>query len=580
MPYPQRLYKHIVAAKASLPWSSRTDDEDDERPPPAVRIRRGRGGRYHIDRRLPTSRLSFSKGSSYPFTFRRPLSTAEDSGEDDKDEERLWRLSERWKFDDDDGPAIGPDGSEEQDRVLVDDYHPKYLRHFVTLLQDQDHQVLATDPSINVMGPDGRMQSVIPYRLGAQMPMMRRDAQLGQRPNGMHFSQAGSHMPNGTPISVQTQMKRMQPPVVVPQQQARISSGGGMRPPTTPIVASMSPNPAHSQSSPPQMLPPPPSTQQLQQPLNGVSAQSPTRSEAEPVKLEMGPTNPIVPSQQHEPAPPLHVISMPPPADMNSPSRPKSSQNHNLTVPMQNGYHAAAMNGYPTQNGQYIHHKSAQHNGQHISHHNGLHNGQQNGQQNGPQNGLSSQQMANLKSAFANAQMQPGQDMNGMHANIGRGMQNTYMSHPPPPNNSHFNVPLTAGSNINLKLPPTRQPQWSAIPSPLQHNNSLGNSGDVSMMNVSMSPSPGHSHAMPGQGPPMRTPSANGLRNGARVPSHMMGQPGQMMAMSPYHQQNSPSPSHAQLQPTPPRPSPTPPMNMVSPSLQHQQMVGGGAQGY
>ncbi|KZP14913.1 hypothetical protein FIBSPDRAFT_979463 [Athelia psychrophila] len=49
-------------------------------------------------------------------------------------------------------------------------------------------------------------------------------------------------MPNGTPISVQTQMKRMQPPVVVPQQQARISSGGGMRPPSTPVVASMSPN--------------------------------------------------------------------------------------------------------------------------------------------------------------------------------------------------------------------------------------------------------------------------------------------------------------------------------------------------
>lgn len=483
----------------------------------------------------------------------------------------MWRLSERWKFDDDDGPAVGPDGSEEQDRVLVDDYEPKYLRHFVTLLQDQDHQVLSTDPSISVMGPDGRMQSVLPYRLGMYPPMMRRDAQLGQRPNGMHFS---AHMPNGTPISVQTQMKRMQPPAGVPQQQARISSGGGMRPPTTPVVASMSPT-MQPQSSPPQVSPRPPSAQQQHpQSVNGVPNQSPTRPDAEAVKLEMSPT-PIVPSQQHEPVPPLHAMSMPPPADTNSPGRPKSSQNHHLTVPMQNGYHVPVMNGYATQTSQYTHHASPQHNGQHGAHHNGPHNGQQ--------NGLSIQQIANIKATFTNTQLQPGQDLSAMHANNSRPLQNGYMAHPVQ-NNQHFGVQqLNAGSNMNLKLPPGRQAQWAAVPSPLQHNAALVNSGDVTMMNASMSPSPSLSHAMPGQGPIMRTPSANGSRNGVRVPSHMMGQAGQMgamsMAMSPYLQ-SSPSPSHAQLQPTPPRPSPTPPMNMVSPSLQHQQMVGGGAQGY
>ena len=32
------------------------------------------------------------------------------------------RLVERWRFDKDDSPAIGPEGLEEQDRVLVNDF--------------------------------------------------------------------------------------------------------------------------------------------------------------------------------------------------------------------------------------------------------------------------------------------------------------------------------------------------------------------------------------------------------------------------------------------------------------------------
>lgn len=31
-------------------------------------------------------------------------------------------LEERWKFDKDDSPAVGPGGPEEQDRVLINDY--------------------------------------------------------------------------------------------------------------------------------------------------------------------------------------------------------------------------------------------------------------------------------------------------------------------------------------------------------------------------------------------------------------------------------------------------------------------------
>jgi enhancer of polycomb-like protein len=539
--------------------------------PRALRIRHARGGRWFVDRRLPTSLSSLlTTDISHIFSFRRRLHE-EDSGDGAKhDEERAWRLAERWKFDQDDLPAVGPAGPDEQGRVLLDDYEPRFLRHTVTLLHDQDQQFLTTDNSLIVTGSDGRMQSITPYRLGMQQPMIRRDALLGPRPMGVHPSQGGgvsvgSNMPNGTPISVQTQMKKMQPPGMS-QPQQRISSNGGMRPPATPLVASMS-NPPPSQSSPPQMPPPPP----VLQSTNGVNGanRSPSRaSDGETVKtdaisfpngtLQNQPDNNVLVNNtsivDHGMA-----VSLRSPMEPGSPALPKHSH---LTVPMQNGYHLASTNGFSTMaNGSpYIHLPNGQH------------------------NGLSIQQMQNLKSVFASTQMQPGQDINNMNVNGGRSLPASFMGHPVS-NGNHFNMQLGAGANVNLKLPSARQPQWSVVPSPLQHNTSLGNGVDSGGMNGSMhgsmSPSPGIPQTVPGQGPPMRTPSANGSRNAMRgVPNHMMGgQPGHM-SMSPYLQ-HSPSPnSHAQLRPTPPRPSPTPPMTMVSPSLQHQQMVGGSQGAY
>jgi enhancer of polycomb-like protein len=294
VPYHQRLFKYISPSKAISPSSSYTDEEE-EQPPRAIRLRRARGGRWFIDRRLPASRETLGTiDTSHIFSFRR-RPHERDSDDDMHDEESAWRLAERWKFDQDDTPAVGPQGPDEQDRVLVDDYEPRFLRHSITLLHDQDQQSLVTDNSLTVTGPDGRMQSIIPYRLGLQPPMIRRDAQLGPRPMGVHPSQGGGvsmslTMPNGTPISVQTQFKKMPPPVGIPQPQPRISSNGGMRPSTTPVVASMSSNPPPTQSSPPQMPPPP-----VLQPTNGVNGvnRSPSRaSEGETVKLE-APSNPM-----------------------------------------------------------------------------------------------------------------------------------------------------------------------------------------------------------------------------------------------------------------------------------------------
>jgi hypothetical protein len=46
------------------------------------------------------------------------------------------RLRERWRFDQDDEPTVGLEGADEQDRVLIDDYDPKYVRHMMTLLSN------------------------------------------------------------------------------------------------------------------------------------------------------------------------------------------------------------------------------------------------------------------------------------------------------------------------------------------------------------------------------------------------------------------------------------------------------------
>jgi enhancer of polycomb-like protein len=50
------------------------------------------------------------------------LSLTDEDEEQAEDEEAIQRLAERWKFDSDDGPAFGPQGADEQDRILIDNY--------------------------------------------------------------------------------------------------------------------------------------------------------------------------------------------------------------------------------------------------------------------------------------------------------------------------------------------------------------------------------------------------------------------------------------------------------------------------
>ena len=132
IPYASRLFKYIPAPDAPSRRSSNSDNDPPSHfPAPrmarAVRMRYGRGGRMHLDRRngirpsLPTARL--------------PRSTLFDVGEpmaiDEVQEgERRRQLEERWRFDSDDTLPVGPNGLEEQDRSLIDDYETMYGRFF------------------------------------------------------------------------------------------------------------------------------------------------------------------------------------------------------------------------------------------------------------------------------------------------------------------------------------------------------------------------------------------------------------------------------------------------------------------
>ncbi len=73
-----------------------------------IRLRTGRGGRMHVDRR----------GIN-----RRNYQPSQPDNSMDVDEDR--RMEERWRFDADDEPVVSAGGSDEQDRILVDDYDVK-----------------------------------------------------------------------------------------------------------------------------------------------------------------------------------------------------------------------------------------------------------------------------------------------------------------------------------------------------------------------------------------------------------------------------------------------------------------------
>jgi enhancer of polycomb-like protein len=92
----------------------------------AVRVCRGRGGVLRVDRRT----LCQPPPDGLLREPRRPSSASVESEmsceESTTDKELSWRLRNRWLFDADDEPSVGPDSPDEKDRALMDEFHPMY----------------------------------------------------------------------------------------------------------------------------------------------------------------------------------------------------------------------------------------------------------------------------------------------------------------------------------------------------------------------------------------------------------------------------------------------------------------------
>jgi enhancer of polycomb-like protein len=445
----QRHFKWFSPPEALRSLSPSPDEESSAPQWRAVRVRRGRGGVLRVDRRTTRRSPPRDELLSYPRRLTKSTTTDSEMPEEESiaEKEVSWRIRDRWLFDADDEPCVGPDGPDEKDRALVDEFHPKYallgrqelssltalLRYLLkgmSLYQEDDHQRLTTDPTIYTPSSDGRLFGFLPYRTGIA-PAFRRDAIIvGPRP---HVSQTPSQatavqqqqlaqqqqqsalgMPQttGTPISMQQQLKKLPSALNVPQM--RISSNGNLRPLATPVLTAPLASP---QSSPTptatngQTSPIPPS-------LNG-SEESHSSSTPAPQR------DSATPSAEATPAGVTAASPMP----------IKPAQHPAISIP--NGYHiqnyAPSMpNGTATY----------------------LHPGAQ-------QNGLTVPQIQ-LKGAFTNGQPEHPITING--------------SRPAPyiANGNNFNLPVGAVgvslgtnlTNVNLKVPPPRVVPWTAQRNP------------------------------------------------------------------------------------------------------------------
>ena len=112
-----------------------------------------------------------------------------------------------------------------RDHMLVDDYDPRYLRHMMMLLTEQDQQLINNGATIYVL-QDGCLYAVTPFRIAATLPVCKDTQNVQHRfTNGISPLATSRQMPtsiplpsvpNGMPISMQAYMKGMQPPTTIP----------------------------------------------------------------------------------------------------------------------------------------------------------------------------------------------------------------------------------------------------------------------------------------------------------------------------------------------------------------------------
>lgn len=336
VPLSQRYFK-VFKNSPSL------EEDSSPRPRVAVALRRrlGRGGILHYDRRVvpPITTRRASRGPIDDYlgfgpTFPQRLEALSEAERED----RTSRMAERWRYDEDDRfPAF--EGPEELERQLVDDYEAKYMRHHMTLLHDPDHQALTTDPTLTITTPEGKQVTVLPFRLGPTHSQPRREVQATIQRSAPVQTPIPS-MPPGTPISMQSQLKKMQP---LSMSSVRVPSSGSMRPPAPPTMPAISTHvsqptdetpsdtssPAPPEAAPQEVVPQPqPEVQaqpQLEPTIPASTSTSPVRPPSQGQQPPaVGMNLPVITNSYHIPVPGFST------AISNSTPLPYSAQTSNV----------------------------------------------------------------------------------------------------------------------------------------------------------------------------------------------------------------------------------------------------------
>ncbi|KAJ3747552.1 enhancer of polycomb-like-domain-containing protein [Lentinula detonsa] len=575
-PYGSRLFKYISAPRNLGQSSVNVESVADSAPKRPIRLRYGRGGRTFIDRRL---------NSSHTHTkWRRRITTSDDEEDSmkvddvERDEETDRRLTERWRYDTDDGPPYGPNGADEQDRALVDDFDSKFISN---LLDQSDLTTLMTDFSIPVIR-DGKKESYTPYRLGMTPPMMPITPRTPSQPQGP--------LQGVTPVSQQVHAHQSVP---ISQQLKLPSSQHTRTPGSNQVVASIVSQPPASNSSaqssvprPPVVIPSPQVTHNGRPAMNmprvdmmklAFNHSVPPGLQPKIESLAQPDNNSLAKSQSDD-----HQIVRPQsqqqvPTHSSQQDQAQSQISSTTTV---NGLHptyAALANANP-----------AAYNIPHYIPHYPV---------NPASSGLNNQQLQHLKSVFNTANAGGSQNYNtALYSQLQMPKTTSAVvngtSGVPAANGSPNIHNYTAASNINLQLPPGRSLQRgntvngtsSSPPRPASTVNGVQH-------DTSASPSPHMIHALvPGDHIPTRTPSANGSRTGFRSSSNgaqMVYGPNsiQQQQMLQMHNQSPPQPTYNSphsypISPSPSKMQPASMSNAGSPLMQQQQQqVVGNSQG-
>jgi len=172
----------------------------------------------------------------------------------------------------------------------------------MTLLHDPDHQALTTDPTLTITTPEGKHVTVLPFRLGPTHSQPRREVQAStQRPTPVPAPI--SSMPPGTPISMQSQLKKMQAPTM---SSVRIPSTGSMRPPAPPTMPAISTHVSHPVTEAPADTPtstPPEGSTVSQDATPQPQPETQAQSQPEPIVPTPASTSPVKPPSQNQQSP-------------------------------------------------------------------------------------------------------------------------------------------------------------------------------------------------------------------------------------------------------------------------------------